>query len=416
MTFLSSLGSTNEVDTTLIQVSSVNTPVSTVSSHDNTANLSDATMYAFLANQPNRSQLVHEDLKQILEDDLEEMDLKWQLALLSMKARRNLRNQESRLRNQDNSRKTVNVEDTSSKAMVVINGAGFDWSYMADDEVPTNMALMDFSDSEGTKVASAVGKQGINIVKSSACWVWRPKIKGDPQDALKDQGYFDSRCSRHMIGNISYLTDFKEHDRGYVAFGGGAKGCKITKKGTIRTATKDETSRMLKSFITEIENLVEKKVKIIICDNGTEFKNRVMNEFCEEKTSWESLMENWMKASLLAALHLVKLLDNTTLGLKRLRKICILISWSKPMIAGGGPKWLFKINALSKSMHYAPVPTGTNSFAGKGASFNAGINFAPVPAGVEADYNHLESVILVSLIPSTRIHKDYPKELKELVI
>nr|GEY17945.1 ribonuclease H-like domain-containing protein [Tanacetum cinerariifolium] len=48
----------------------------------------DATMYDFLANQPNGSQLVHEDLEQIHEDDLEEMDLKWQLALLSMRARR----------------------------------------------------------------------------------------------------------------------------------------------------------------------------------------------------------------------------------------------------------------------------------------------------------------------------------------
>ncbi|GJY92553.1 putative ribonuclease H-like domain-containing protein [Tanacetum coccineum] len=33
----------------------------------------------------------------------------------------------------------------------------------------------------------------------------------------------------------------------------------------------------------EIENLVDKKVKIIRCDNGTEFKNRVMSEFCEKK-------------------------------------------------------------------------------------------------------------------------------------
>ncbi|GKB63720.1 ribonuclease H-like domain-containing protein [Tanacetum coccineum] len=48
-------------------------------------------------------------------------------------------------------------------------------------------------------------------------------------------------------------------------------------------ATKDETSVILKSFITEIENLVDKKVKIIRCDNGTEFKNRVMSEFCEKK-------------------------------------------------------------------------------------------------------------------------------------
>ncbi|GKC33347.1 hypothetical protein Tco_1040641 [Tanacetum coccineum] len=32
--------------------------------------------------------------------------------------------------------------------MLAIDGAGFDWSYMADDKVPTNMALMSFSDSE----------------------------------------------------------------------------------------------------------------------------------------------------------------------------------------------------------------------------------------------------------------------------
>nr|GEU55400.1 retrovirus-related Pol polyprotein from transposon TNT 1-94 [Tanacetum cinerariifolium] len=46
---------------------------------------------------------------------------------------------------------------------------------------------------------------------------------------------------------------------------------------------------------------------------------------------------------------------------------------NKPMIAGGGPEWLFDIDALSKSMNYAPVPAGTNSndFAGKGASFDA---------------------------------------------
>ncbi|GJX24104.1 putative ribonuclease H-like domain-containing protein [Tanacetum coccineum] len=116
------------------------------------------------------------------------MDLKWQLAFLSMRTRRffqktgrkitingsNIagydksnvecfnfhkmghfarecrgpRNQDNRNRNQDSSRRTVNVEEISSKAMLAIDGAGFDWSYMADDEVPTNMALMDFLDSE----------------------------------------------------------------------------------------------------------------------------------------------------------------------------------------------------------------------------------------------------------------------------
>ncbi|GKB60657.1 putative ribonuclease H-like domain-containing protein [Tanacetum coccineum] len=47
--------------------------------------------------------------------------------------------------------------------------------------------------------------------------------------------------------------------------------------------TKDETSEILKSFIKEIENLVDKKVKIIRSDNGTEFKNKVMDDFCREK-------------------------------------------------------------------------------------------------------------------------------------
>ncbi|GJU72576.1 putative ribonuclease H-like domain-containing protein [Tanacetum coccineum] len=45
-------------------------------------------------------------------------------------------------------------------------------------------------------------------------------------------------------------------------------------------ASKDETSGILKRFITEIENQLNRKVKVIRCDNGTEFKNREMNEFC----------------------------------------------------------------------------------------------------------------------------------------
>ncbi|GJR99553.1 putative ribonuclease H-like domain-containing protein [Tanacetum coccineum] len=45
-------------------------------------------------------------------------------------------------------------------------------------------------------------------------------------------------------------------------------------------ATKDETSGILKTFITGIENQINHKVKIIRCDNGTEFKNNDMNQFC----------------------------------------------------------------------------------------------------------------------------------------
>ncbi|GJX67004.1 putative ribonuclease H-like domain-containing protein [Tanacetum coccineum] len=48
-------------------------------------------------------------------------------------------------------------------------------------------------------------------------------------------------------------------------------------------ASKDGTSEILKTFITGIENLIDLRVKVIRCDNGTEFKNRVMNQFCEMK-------------------------------------------------------------------------------------------------------------------------------------
>nr|GEW88433.1 hypothetical protein [Tanacetum cinerariifolium] len=80
--FVSTLSTSNNDDVSTIF------GVSTASSQVSTTNLSHATMYAFLDNQPNASQLVHEDLEQIHEDDLEQMDLKWQMALLSMRAKR----------------------------------------------------------------------------------------------------------------------------------------------------------------------------------------------------------------------------------------------------------------------------------------------------------------------------------------
>ncbi|GKE15859.1 ribonuclease H-like domain-containing protein [Tanacetum coccineum] len=173
MAFVLTPGSTNKVDTANIQVSTVSTPVSTTSTNVQTANLSDATVYAFLANHLNGSQLVHEDLEQIHEDDLEEMDLKWQLALLSMRARRchqrtgkNITINGSDTTGYDKSnvecfnchkmehfaRECRSPKDTSSKVMVAIDGTGFDWSFMADEEVPTNMALMAFLDLQKNEV------------------------------------------------------------------------------------------------------------------------------------------------------------------------------------------------------------------------------------------------------------------------
>nr|GFB68655.1 ribonuclease H-like domain-containing protein [Tanacetum cinerariifolium] len=56
---------------------------------------------------------------------------------------------------------------------------------------------------------------------------------GCSQNKIDEKGYWDSGCSRHMTGNISYLSDYEPFDGGYVSFGQG--GCKITRKGTIKT-------------------------------------------------------------------------------------------------------------------------------------------------------------------------------------
>ncbi|GJT08869.1 hypothetical protein Tco_0843331 [Tanacetum coccineum] len=83
-------------------------------------------------------------------------------------------------------------------------------------------------------VVNAVKGNSFNVVKASAFWVWKPKTKvldhGNPQMDLHDQGVIDSGCSRHMTGNMSYLTNYEEIDGGYVAFGGNPKGGKITRK------------------------------------------------------------------------------------------------------------------------------------------------------------------------------------------
>ncbi|GJV50952.1 hypothetical protein Tco_1446693, partial [Tanacetum coccineum] len=46
------------------------------------------------------------------------------------------RNQDNKSMNQDNSRRTINVAEISSKTMLAIDGAGFNWSFIADEEVP----------------------------------------------------------------------------------------------------------------------------------------------------------------------------------------------------------------------------------------------------------------------------------------
>nr|GEY63098.1 ribonuclease H-like domain-containing protein [Tanacetum cinerariifolium] len=161
-----------------------------VSSLPNVDSLSNAVIYSFFASQYSSPKLDNEDLKQIDVDDLEEMDLKWQMAMLTMRARRFLQKTGKNLgangptymgfdmskvecynshrkghfarecRSPKDSRRsgdagpqkrTVPVETSTSNALVSqCDGTrSYEWSYQVEEE-PVNYALMAFSSSSSS--------------------------------------------------------------------------------------------------------------------------------------------------------------------------------------------------------------------------------------------------------------------------
>ncbi|GJX05673.1 putative ribonuclease H-like domain-containing protein [Tanacetum coccineum] len=472
MAFVSSsnnnTSSSNEAVNAAHRVTTASTQVNTAYS-TNIDNLSDAVICSFFASQPNSPQLAHEDLQQIHPDDIEEMDLRWQMAMLTMRARRFLKNTGRKLtvngnetigfdkskvecynchkrghfarecrapRNQDNknkesSRRSVPVETSTSIALVSCDGlGGYDWSDQA-EEGP-NYALMAFlsssSDSEVSNDSncskscmetvkyyksqndnyirdlekSSLMVLGYKIVENSKAmssekepkvvkknddapiieeWVLdneeenvsqtktekktvKPSIakiefvkpkqqektarktvkQGNPQMDLQDQGVIDSGCSRHMTGNMSYLTDYEEIDGGYVAFGGNPKGGKITGKVAER-----RNRTLIKAARTM---LADSKLP-------TTFWAEAVNTACYV----QNRVPFGCPVTILNTIdHLGKFDGKADEG--------FFVGYS---LNSSGPDWLFDIDALTRTMNYEPIVAGTqsNGFAGTKASDNA---------------------------------------------
>ncbi|GJT02972.1 putative RNA-directed DNA polymerase [Tanacetum coccineum] len=126
----------------------------------------------------------------------------------------------------------------------------------------------------GQANVNTVRARGFNAVKPSACWVWRPiKPNGASlsNSQLNDKGFVDSGCSRHMTGNIAHLSDFKDFDGGYVTFGGGAYGGRITGKGTIKTDNLDFDDvyfvKELKFNLFSVSQMCDKKNYVLFTDS-----------------------------------------------------------------------------------------------------------------------------------------------------
>nr|GEW98743.1 hypothetical protein [Tanacetum cinerariifolium] len=174
-------------------------------------------------------------------------------------------------------------------------------------------------------------------------------------------------------------------------------------------ATKDETSPILKTFITGLENQLSLKVKLIRSDNETEFKNNDLNQFYgmkgikrefsnrvlvtkpHNKTRYELLHGRTPSIGFIRPFAYPVTIFNTLDSLEKFdRKVDegFLVGYSvssktfkifnsrtrivqetlhvnflenKPNVAGSGPIWLFDIDSLTRSMNYQPVTAGNQS-------------------------------------------------------
>nr|GEW55896.1 retrovirus-related Pol polyprotein from transposon TNT 1-94 [Tanacetum cinerariifolium] len=300
-----------------------------------------------------------------------------------------------------------------------------------------------------------------------------------------------------MMGNKSFLTDYQEIDGGFVAFGGSPKGGIILRKGTIRTGKLDfedvyfvkelkfnlfSVSQMydkknnvlftktkclvlspdcklpdenqvllevprwnnmysfdLKNIVPTggIENKINHRVKIIRCDNGIEFKNSEINQFCQMKgikrkfsvarTSQQNRVAERKNRTLIEAASILNTLDHLgkfkgkddegflvgySINSKAFRvfnsrtrrvkeNLHIKFLENKPNVAGRGLEWLFAIDSLTNSMNYEPVTAGnqTNNDVGIEINANAG------KAGQEKESDH-EYILLPFMPLSTQISYD----------
>ncbi|GJV55045.1 putative ribonuclease H-like domain-containing protein [Tanacetum coccineum] len=207
-------------------------------------------------------------------------------------------------------------------------------------------------------------------------------------------------------------------------------------------ATKDETSGILKTFITKIENQLDHKVKVIRSDNGTEFKNSIMNQFCEikginrefkavntacyvlnrvlvikpdNKTTYELIrgrppLIDFMKpfgcpvTILNTRDHLGKFKGKADEGYfvgysvvskamrvfnKRTRivekTLNIRFLENSPNVKGNGPDWLFDVDSLSISMNYVPVVAGNKTNGPKDRERDTGIKLTKVDENEASD-------------------------------
>nr|GEW75116.1 ribonuclease H-like domain-containing protein [Tanacetum cinerariifolium]GEZ46452.1 ribonuclease H-like domain-containing protein [Tanacetum cinerariifolium] len=248
-------------------------------------------------------------------------------------------------------------------------------------------------------------------------WEWKPKCPilnhGNSQHALKANEVIDSGCLSHMTENMSYLFDFEELNGGYVAFGGNPKGGKISRKGKIKTGKLDFDDvyfvKELKFNLFKVSQMCDKKNSVLFTDTkclilSPEFK---LPDASQEPEFDEKKPESEVNVSQSSSAQSKKHDDKTKREAKsKIPAVGKISPNSTNTFSVAGPS-----NAVASPTH------------GKSSCIDASqlLDDPDMPeleditysndeddVGAKADFKILETSITVSLIPTTRVHKDHP--------
>nr|GEU33622.1 hypothetical protein [Tanacetum cinerariifolium] len=435
-------------------------------------------------NEPNAAYSVStatgHNLEQIDQNDLEEIDLKWQVAMLSMRVKRfykktgrklefngkepvgfdktkvecfnrhriryfaigcrTARNPRNRGRDVgnagyrviDNGKRPAREED--EKALVVQDRLGtYDWSYQLKEEA-TNFNLMAFTSNPSS--SSSLNSEVKDNKEKDKIRVKPDKIKSkreawkSPESSptkLKSRKHQISAVKGNEVTIVKALAVTDDISRfSWVFF----------------LATKDETSKVLKQFITAIENQAEAvniACYVLNRDLVTNHHNKTPYELLNGKSPSIDFMRPFgCPVTILNTLDTLDKFEGkadegflfgysvnskafrlfNTKTKKVEENLHVRFPGNKPNVAGTGPNWLFDIDSLKKSMNYIPVSvenqTDKNAIP-QDTNGNAGTQ-DKVDAGTEVSDQHYIVLPLWSSISSTykssddKAEDDNPKD------
>nr|GEY88363.1 putative reverse transcriptase domain-containing protein [Tanacetum cinerariifolium] len=284
-----STSSTNEADNTAYGISTAHIQGNDVNS-TSVDNLSDAVICDFLASQPNSPQLAREDLEQIDPDDLEEIDLKWVMAISTIKARRFIKRTGRNLDINDNLSDAVICDflasQPNSPQLAREDLEQIDPNDLEEIDLKWVMAISTIKarSEVSNKVKSGLGYKAASPTKENFVKLFEMLKNQENVKSRSDKRYhavpppytgnyippkpglmfIDEQVER----NKCYLIEYEDYDGEFVSFRDG-KG-RISRKGKIKTRTLDFNDvyfcKELKYNLFSVSQMCDKKNNVLFND------------------------------------------------------------------------------------------------------------------------------------------------------